>query len=499
MRVVIAARKSDLAKIQAYQVGRELQKKNPDLQVQFHFRESLGDINNEDPLWKMPEKGVFTEDFYKGLLSGEWDMVVHSWKDLPVEDKPGTELAATLPREDQRDLLLFKKSSQTKSKLSILSSSPRRAHNLHKTLPKLLPASIDDLVFDPVRGNIQTRVRKLLEGSADGLIVAKAALDRLLSCEQEEFLATREFLQEALKSLRWMVLPLSLNPTAAAQGALAVEIKKDREDLKKLLATIHDAQTFTSVQEERRQLKGWGGGCHQKIGISILERPYGRITFARGERDNGEKIFIESLERLEKPKAGSYFPEDKKPQWFEREPIEWNHDLSSFNAHWVSKNEALPDDVHFSPEDIVWTSGVNTWFNLARRGIWVNGSAESLGEHEDERIATLAGAADGSSGLRWCKWTHAEAPGRSILATYRLVPRKMAPILPREAVHFYWMSGSSFIQAVKENPWLLEKENWSGPGHTFDMISQELKKHKASGSAHIALNLTEWQLHLRKA
>jgi hydroxymethylbilane synthase len=397
MRVVIAARKSDLAKIQAYQVGLELTKKNPHLNIEYHFRESLGDVNNSDPLWKMPEKGVFTEDFYQGLVSGEWDMVVHSWKDLPVEDKAETELVATLPREDQRDLLLFKKSSLGKKKIQILSSSPRRAYNLQKALPLLLPEGVGDspesIQFEPVRGNIQTRVRKLLEGQADGLIVAKAALDRLLSCVQEEFSPTRRFLREALGlsgGLAWMVLPLSLNPTAAAQGALAIEIKKGRADLRKLLETINDPSTFSVVQEERTILKGWGGGCHQKIGISILQRDYGRLTWARGERETGEKILLETLVREEVIKKGDYFPKTSKPLWFDREATEWNRDLSSFNAHWVSKNEALPEEVHFKDENVVWTSGLQTWFKLARRGIWVNGSAESLGEQEEERIHILA-------------------------------------------------------------------------------------------------------------
>jgi hydroxymethylbilane synthase len=130
MRLRISARSSDLAKIQAYRVGEALRNKNPNIEIEFLFRESLGDKNLTDPLWKMPEKGVFTEDFLKDLLNEQTDLVVHSWKDLPTEEKEQTVIAATLPRADQRDLLLFKKSSVGNSNPRLLSSSPRRVYNL---------------------------------------------------------------------------------------------------------------------------------------------------------------------------------------------------------------------------------------------------------------------------------------------------------------------------------------------------------------------------------
>ena len=95
--IKISSRQSALAKIQAYQVGQTLESASGS-PVEYLFRESLGDKNLTDPLWKMPEKGVFTEDFYIDLIKNQTDMVVHSWKDLPTEIKPETKIAATLPR-----------------------------------------------------------------------------------------------------------------------------------------------------------------------------------------------------------------------------------------------------------------------------------------------------------------------------------------------------------------------------------------------------------------
>ena len=185
MLLRISARQSDLARLQARLVGRALQEKVPHLQIEFQFRESLGDKNLQDPLWKMPEKGVFTEDFYQDLIQEKTDLVVHSWKDLPTDEKPDTRIQATLPRADARDLLLLKKEwNRDLGALKIFSSSPRRAHNLRDFLPQVLPnfKSGRAIIFENVRGNIPTRVRKLVESDdVHGLIVAKAALDRLLA------------------------------------------------------------------------------------------------------------------------------------------------------------------------------------------------------------------------------------------------------------------------------------------------------------------------------
>src|SRR6266481_6044996 len=195
MRVTIASRRSDLARIQAYQVGEALQIAHPQIEINYSFHESLGDRNQSDPLWQMPEKGVFTQDFREGLLRGDFDLVVHSWKDLAIEEGTKTEIAATLPRADARDLLLVREDRWQKIErtgvITILTSSPRRAYNLESFLREALPARLRELSFTNVRGNVPTRVRKLLELDVDGLIVAKAALDRLLEAKQSEFYATR--------------------------------------------------------------------------------------------------------------------------------------------------------------------------------------------------------------------------------------------------------------------------------------------------------------------
>src|SRR5437588_4755892 len=312
MRVTIASRRSDLARITAVQVGEALRAVHPQIEINYCFHESLGDKNLNDPLWKMPEKGVITQDFREGLLRGDFDLAVHSWKDLAIEVDPETEIVATLPRADGRDLLLVRRDRWDEVKrtgvMSLLTSSPRRAYNLESFLCDALPAKINELKFENVRGNVQTRVRKMLEQNVDGLIVAKAAIDRLLSERDvtesrrlgiaggpnrqslDEFAETREFLREALSQCRWMVLPLSANPSAPAQGALAIEISRQRADMRELIAPLNCTDTFTTVEHEREILRGYGGGCHQKIGVSVVRREFGEITFLRGISDAGHVL-----------------------------------------------------------------------------------------------------------------------------------------------------------------------------------------------------------------
>lgn len=465
--IKIAARKSDLARLQAYLVGNALKKKHPHLKITYQNRESLGDKNLNDPLWKMPEKGVFTEDFYQDLLEQKTDIVVHSWKDLPNELKPQTVIAATLPRADVRDLLLFKKSSLEKlefhSKLHIFSSSPRRSYNLIPFLSEHLPYSAQSVEFLPVRGNVQTRVRKMLEdGGVDGLVVAKAAMDRLLSATDQEFQETRVFLRAALIQCQWMVLPLTANPAAAAQGALAVECLSARTELLELLSAINDVETFSSVQSERKRLAQYGGGCHQKIGVTHLVRPFGKLEFLRGLTDQGEVLNLQQVLDHQQPSATLQVIGSENSFTKESLPVALP---ANFNAYFVSHSDSWQPS--FTQPAALWTAGLKTWKDLAKKGLWVNGSAESLGEHEDMRIESL------SPGLKWAKLGHETATQSSempLIVTYRLRAKSNSNTPLLSGPTFYWKSASSFRSALEKQPELVQKNHFCGPGNSFEEI-----------------------------
>lgn len=489
MRLVLAARRSELARIQAFQVGRTLENLNPNIKIEYSFHESLGDKNQNDPLWQMPEKGVFTYDLREGLLAGRYDVAVHSWKDLAIEDDGKTEIVATLPRADMRDLLLVRADAfeevRRSGRMTILTSSPRRSYNLQTFLPAALPGRINELIFAPVRGNVPTRVRKMWDPGADGLIVAKAALDRLLEAPEEDFAATKAELRQLLSQCRWMVLPLAANPTAAAQGALAVEIKSGDSELREMFKTINSADAFETTIREREILRSYGGGCHQKIGTSVLRRSYGEITFLRGLTDDGVVLKEVSLRpthpRPPKIKQGLMWPfAPADSDWFKREPVPATIPDS---ALWFAKADALPEHARVSDSQLVWTSGSKTWLKLVTRGIWVNGSADGLGEHEDPRIDTLAAGA-----VNWTKLTHADAPsenGMRALAMYRLIPKADAPNLKGKE-YFFWSSGSAFERALSLNPWLTSMTHFCGPGNTQQALSRN------GVEAHVFLSHEQW-------
>ena len=133
-KVRILSRKSDLAIIQSMQVGNALQKKFPNLSIEYMTKSTAGDKDLKTPLSEMPNPGVFTDDLRKELIKNNCDIVVHSWKDLPLDLGKSTIIAGTLNREDQRDIIFVNKKNinkiQTSKSINILSSSPRRIYNL---------------------------------------------------------------------------------------------------------------------------------------------------------------------------------------------------------------------------------------------------------------------------------------------------------------------------------------------------------------------------------
>ncbi len=496
MRLKIGARQSDLARLQAYSVGDALEAKFPKLKIEYAFKASLGDKNLTNPLWKMPEKGVFTEDFIADLENGDVDMVVHSWKDLPTEHRESLEIAATLSRADLRDILFVRKDrvANLNGRLRVYSSSPRRAHNLTDFLKTHLPFGIKAVEFVSVRGNVPTRFKKFLSDDVDAFVMAKAAMDRLLSVERAEFGEVQNVLREQITKCLWMVLPIKINPPAAAQGALAIEILKSRSDLKDTLALINHESTFACVEEERKVLRSYGGGCHQKIGVAVVQKNFGKLRSLKGLTDQGKTLSEWSLNQHKnwKFKESEIWPLDpKESQFFDRVPMLQSQNLIGGRGIWVAKSEALPESWELSLDQLVWTSGLDTWEKLAARGVWVNGSAEGLGEVEDMQLGSLAPEAE------WVKLSHSDAEDVSrfpMIANYKLIPKSNPPDLKGKKC-FYWMSGSSFREALKKYPEILDAYHACGPGNTYQFLRKMIGNDSRIG---IFLSYDSWKQEVTK-
>lgn len=485
MRLRILSRASALAQRQARQVAAALRATHPSLDVTLHTRVAAGDRDIVTPLARFADKGAFTSDLSGALVSGDADLVVHSWKDLPIESTTDTVIGATLQRADPRDALLVRTSSveQRPPVLRVLTSSPRRNWMLTRSLAPLLPWPIESVTTCEVRGNITTRLRKLLDGDADALVVAKAALDRLLDEDDEDAESSKE-IRGLLDRCRWMVLPLRTFPTAPAQGALAIEVAAGRMDVRERLGAIQHADTWVEVQRERALLAQRGGGCHDAFGATATIRPYGIVLSTRGRYGDDDQ----SLCRIERAQpahpraaAADIWPAPTHDRPAVRRAL--NPTQPSADAYFVARAEAWPDGWRASERTVVWVAGSRTWTALAARGLWVNGSTDGLGDDEIPRANLLAGRT-----LSWLRLTHTQAPASPArIATYE-VERVLPADLDRYT-HFFWTSGAEFTRALAAHPRLAEGWHGSGPGATSRAIAAALG---STGRAAIWLDYDHW-------
>ena len=488
------SRKSDLAIIQACLVGDAIKDRKSDMFIEYLYKDTRGDIDLTTPLSQLPEIGVFTSDLRESLINEEADIAVHSWKDLPINLTKGTKIIGTLPRADMRDIIFFKKKNLDKIEknktLNLLTSSPRREYNLNTFLKNALPYKIEKISFDNIRGNIPTRLNRYFFGDADGIVLAKAALDRLLNNNTD----LSKDIRKILDSSNWLIPPLSENPCAPAQGAIAIEVKDGRDDIINLIREINDTETFESVQIERNILSSYGGGCHQKIGVSYEKRDFGDVLTLKGMTDDNIALNQRKIERKEESNNSWYnidqnkiYPSDlKNYNFFSRNNLKDHiEEISSLRSKNIlaSRANVLDGKIKIDSSNILWSSGVKTWFQLVKKGYWVNGSFDSLGENE-ENLKFIANN-------DWVKLTHKDSLDFFIndrLFTYRLTKNKITEDLSEKS-HFYWMSGSAFEYAIEQFPIILEKFHSCGPGNTYEII----KKNVTEDRIKIFLNYEDWK------
>lgn len=469
MRLKVLTRASDLARLQGLLAARQIQAVDRTAEVELLARESAGDRDGVTPLWQMGDKGAFTSDLSDALARGDADIVVHSWKDLPVEPRRDTIVAATLPRADARDVLLVREDRVLGRvpRLTILSSSPRRAYMLGETLPALLPWAVQAVEFASVRGNVPTRLRRLIAGDGDALVVAKAALDRLLDPRSPYETAARD-VRAALAVCRWMVLPLQEHPCAPAQGALALEAASANRRVVELLGRVNDARTWQAVTAEREILSAYGGGCAQAIGAAVLPLPFGTVVSVRGRTADGTVLDRWTL-RSQAPPFPRANLDAVWPRPDERDRVERRAlavaDPADGRGLYVTRADALPASWAVGPDRLVWAAGPSTWRKLASRGVWVHASSEGIGMFEPSSLDRLR---DGTAS--WHRLTHADADVADALGTYEVDTPLPADLGARS--HFFWRSATEYRRAIAAFPVIRDRWHACGPGHTFEVVSR---------------------------
>jgi len=237
---------------------------------------TTGDKITDVPLAKVGTKGLFTKELEEALLAGDIDIAVHSLKDMPTELPEGCELLATPVREDPRDAIIGKPLAQLSQGARVGTSSLRRTAQLLAARP--------DLQVESLRGNLDTRLRKLDEGHYEAILLASAGLARLGWADR---IAER--------------LPVEVMCPAVGQGALAIEGRADDPSVYEMLQWLDDEPTRACVTAERTLLGALGGGCQVPIGAharivdgtlrmtTLVAAPDGKTVIRRdGESKPGE-------------------------------------------------------------------------------------------------------------------------------------------------------------------------------------------------------------------
>jgi hydroxymethylbilane synthase len=243
-RLKIGSRGSKLALWQANHIAARLRERSHEVEIQIIH--TTGDKITDVALAKVGSKGMFTKEIEEALAAGDIDLAVHSLKDLPTELSDQFEIAAVLTREDPRDALCsrnFASIEELPEGSRVGTSSLRREAQLKAIRP--------DIIVHPLRGNVDTRLRKLESGDYDAIILAVAGLRRLGRTE-----------------LVRQIIPVEVMCPAAGQGALAIEIRAGDEMVLDAISFLDDEASRIETTCERALLQKMGGGCQVPIGAS---------------------------------------------------------------------------------------------------------------------------------------------------------------------------------------------------------------------------------------
>jgi hydroxymethylbilane synthase len=250
----IATRRSALARAQAFQTGRLLQRRTGE-EFELVPMATSGDLAVDIPVDQVDVKGMFVDTIRAAVLAGECDVAIHSYKDLPTDPTPGLLIAAVPEREDPRDILISRDGfalSTLPALATVGTSSERRKLQLLRAKPGLQVL--------PLRGNLDTRLRKVAEGEYDAVVVAYAGLRRLYAPKEAMGLGPLGLPLKAAPLEPGECLP------AAAQGALAVECREGDNRVLDLCRQVDHIPSRRAVAAERAMLDSIGGGCLAAVG-----------------------------------------------------------------------------------------------------------------------------------------------------------------------------------------------------------------------------------------
>jgi hydroxymethylbilane synthase len=254
-KLILGSRGSELARRQTAMVAEALKRAWPELETTVKIITTQGDERTAEPLDpRAGRKGLFTGEIERALSVGEIDLAVHSAKDLPSEMTPGLEVAGVLERAAVGDVLISKQPGNVlRPEAIVATGSVRRQHQLRYKQPGL---QVVDL-----RGNVPTRLRKLVTGNWDGIVLARAGVERL-----GHDLARRSFQFEGTL-LHAQFLALDDFVPAGGQGVIALQVRSDDENATTFVRAINNGETLLCLEAEREFLRLLQGDCGSPVGV----------------------------------------------------------------------------------------------------------------------------------------------------------------------------------------------------------------------------------------
>lgn len=451
--VRIICRKSRLSLLQAELVKQKILLAEPEAEVTIIGRSSKGDRELSVALSSLDGSDFFTEEIFNALRAGEAEIAVHSLKDMSARHFFSHTAFATPDREDIRDVVLWNSDVEAKIKagipLVVGTSSPRREEMaigfLKKALPQLHPHI--QIETRPIRGNVERRLQLLEDGGYDATILAAAGLNRLLNSPEDA-----PVLQALLQGKKRMFLPLVECVPAPCQGIIVAEANPDHPEAVQLLAAINSKWVWQEAVAEKRKGAEYGTGCLQKFGVATLKTKHTQHLFAAGVDQHGNR-FSEwgGLPQINTSAATLFSSTDYMRHFFQ---YRWMDQLPAFDAPvvFVANYKALQQQglITSLQAKTIWASGTKTWFELAKLGLWVEGSADAMGF--ENLLPSLSSPLLRYSADRLVILTHLKAAARwkekgyKAVSNYELIPLKDAVIEEKiaRADIVFWSSFSQY-------------------------------------------------------
>jgi hydroxymethylbilane synthase len=301
-KITLGTRGSELARAQSLLVEKAIRTVHPSVAIETKIIVTRGDHAKVVDL-AAGRKGLFTAEIERALLAGEVDVAVHSAKDLPSQTGRGAQIAAVLPRAPINDVLISKHSGGLNSLpngATVATGSVRRQRQLHWKRA--------DLKVVDLRGNVPTRLRKLAENEWDGIVLARAGLERL------GFSPTRTEIRFEGGQFFLEILVREIFVPAGGQGIIALQIRADDQTTKALLESVNDPETLLCLQAEREFLSRLHADCNFPVGVHAMisngkmklraqvfdgEPSALRQAEVEGDCDEGDTLAAELLRKIE--------------------------------------------------------------------------------------------------------------------------------------------------------------------------------------------------------